>query len=135
MDAGHRGKLSDVHEDWTEHGFNLIAHSSAKSALFSVEGVTLGGHRDAERQETGRHEDGGHDWIRVATEPHSGAQKGQNSQGKGATKISKDEPKVDWNDTCRGLAAPFQASGKHAARGGQSNLASFDTSPKKKSRH
>ncbi|HKI64047.1 MAG TPA: Ig-like domain-containing protein, partial [Burkholderiales bacterium] len=136
MDAGHRGRLADIHEDWTEHGFSLFAHSGAKSALFSVEGVTLGGHGDGERQETGRHEDGGHDWIRVATEPHSGAQKGQNSQGKGATKISKDAPKVDWNDTCRGLAAPFQASGKQGARGGgQSNLASFDTSPKKKSRH
>ena len=135
MDAGHHGRLADIHEDWTEHGFNLFAHSGARSALFSVEGVTLGGHRDEHGPEAGRH-DGGHDWIRGGADAHSGAHKGENSQGKGKTKISKDEPKIDWNDTCRGLAAPFVASGKQGARGGgQANLASFDTSSKKKSRH
>ncbi|HEX7096146.1 MAG TPA: Ig-like domain-containing protein, partial [Acidimicrobiales bacterium] len=134
MDAGHRGSLSDIHEDWTEHGFNLFAHSSAKSALFSTDGVRLDGHRDSDRPETGRHDDA-RGWIRGGADTHSDAQKGEKSQGKGATKSSKAEPKIDWNDSHRGLAAPFQASGKQgeARVGGQSNLASFEISPKKKS--
>ena len=130
MDAGHRGRLSDIHEDWTEHGFNLFAHSSAKSALFSVDGVTLGGHRDAHHDDE---PDSGHDWIRGAA--HPAPQQPHHEHGKTAAKISKAAPKIDWNDSCRGLAAPFLASGKPggARAGGQSNLASFDTSPKKKS--
>jgi hypothetical protein len=137
LDAGHRGRLSDIHEDWTEHGFNLFAHSSAKSALFSVEGVTLGGDRDGHGSEPGRHEDAhddGHGWIRGGAGADSGAREQRREHVAGEAKISQAAPKVDWNDSCRGLAAPFPASGRPggARAGGQANLASFDTSPKKK---
>ena len=135
LDAGHRGKLGDIHEDWTEHGFNLFAHSSAKSALFSVEGVSLGGHGDAHRPDGGGHDDASdaaHGWIRVGADAHSAAQERDKAHTHSAAG-SKAAPKVDWNDSCSGLSSPFLTNGKQGARGGaQPNLASFETSPSKK---
>ncbi|MGH8749817.1 MAG: hypothetical protein ACREU5_12000, partial [Burkholderiales bacterium] len=138
LDAGHRGRLSDIHEDWTEHGFSVFAHSGAKAALFSVEGVTLGGNHDKQRSESVRHDEAHgdiHGWIRGGAHADLAAQEQRHAHGAGETKISKAAPKIDWSDSHSGLAAPFLASGRQggARAGGQSNLASFDVSPKRKS--
>ena len=124
LEAGHHNRLCDIHEDWTGHGFNLFAHSSAESALFSVEGVTLGGRGHEKASEFG------HAWIMGRGDARETAHDHDKPHRHAATAQSKAEARIDWNGTHGGLAAPFPAQGRPG--GGQSNFASFERSAAKK---
>ena len=137
LDAGHKGKLRDVHEDWTAHGFNLFAHSGAQSALFSTDGVTLGARHETPQRSADADDgasDFGHDWIdgRAAEQHDSGDQ--DKAHGRPASTGGAAQPKIDWDDKFGSLAAPFQSGNKGPGRGAQTNLAEFNDPSSRKSR-
>jgi VCBS repeat-containing protein len=131
----HHG-LRELIGELKEQGLKLFGHTSGKPALFSVEGVTIGGdghnaHGTVEGNVPGLGH--GDDWIRGSANRHdANAPKGGESHRQEPAKVQENvkAPTVDWNDTYRGLAAPFvSSSGKGGTRGaGQSNLAEFDRS-------
>jgi VCBS repeat-containing protein len=108
LEAGHRGKLRDIHEDWTEHGFRLSGRSHGAPAFFPAADVARGGSEDG-RVHGGRDSGLGHDWI------WDRADERRDAEG----------VKIDWNDTHLGQLGLPLASGKHGRGYGERNFSDF----------